>query len=50
MNWYIIIPIGFTVIALIVFLMGQNVKDEKEYEDFSNNDYLKELEFDHEDM
>lgn len=44
MNWFILIPIGIAVIALIVFLIRRNQKDEKEYEEFSNNDYTKKPE------
>jgi hypothetical protein len=44
MNWYIIIPIGFAAIALIVFLIGRNQKDEEDYEEFSNNNYQKKTE------
>lgn len=41
MNWYIIIPFGIAVIALILFLIKRNHKDEKEYETFLNNDFQK---------
>ena len=46
MNWYIIIPFGIAIIALILFLIKRNQKDEKEYETFLNNDFQKKM---HED-
>ena len=44
MNWFILIPLGIAIIALIVFLIKRNQKDEKQYEEFSNNDYPKKPE------
>ena len=41
MNYYIIIPLVTAAIVLIIFLIRKNQKDEKEYEEFSNNDYPK---------
>lgn len=41
MNWYIIIPFGIAVIALIVFLIVRNQKDEKKFEQQLNDDYPK---------
>ncbi len=41
MNWYILIPFGFVVIALIIFLVKRNQKDEKQLEEQLKNDYPK---------
>ena len=41
MNWLIIIIVGILAIALIVFLVIRNQKDEKEFEKELNNDYPK---------
>lgn len=41
MNWFFIIIVGIAVIALIIFLIVRNVKDEKVFEDQLNNDYQK---------
>ena len=41
MNWYILIPFGIIVIALLVFLVKRNQKDEKNLEDQIKNDYQK---------
>jgi preprotein translocase subunit YajC len=41
MNWTVIIIAGIVLIALIVFLVRRNAKDEKEFEQQQNNDYLK---------
>ncbi len=41
MNWYILIPFGIAVIALIIFLVKRNLKDEKKLEDQLKNDYPK---------
>ncbi len=41
MNWLLIIPFGIAVIALIVFLVRRNIKDEKEFEEQLKNDYHK---------
>jgi len=41
MNWTILIFFGIAVIALIVFLVVRNQKDEKIFEDQLNNDYHK---------
>ncbi|MBC7439559.1 MAG: hypothetical protein H7250_06200 [Flavobacterium sp.] len=46
MNWYIIIPFGIAVIALILFLIKRNQKDEKEYETFLNNNFPKKTQED----
>lgn len=41
MNWPVIIFFGLAAIALIVFLVIRNQKDEKEFEKQINNDYHK---------
>ena len=41
MNWPVIIIVGIALIALIVFLVRRNAKDEKEFEQQQNNDYHK---------
>lgn len=41
MNWYILIPFGIVAIALILFLIRRNQKDEKEFEQKVNEDYHK---------
>lgn len=41
MNWTVIIIVGIALIALIVFLVLRNVRDEKEFERQQNNDYHK---------
>lgn len=41
MNWLILIPIGIAVIALLVFLIYRNQKDEKEFEHQLNEDFHK---------
>jgi hypothetical protein len=39
MNWPFIIFFGIAVIALIIFLVIRNRKDEKIFEDQVNNDF-----------
>ncbi len=41
MNWPIIIIAGIAAVALIIFLVVRNQKDEKEFEKQLNNDYHK---------
>ena len=41
MNWPVLIIIGIAAIALIVFLVVRNNKDEKVFEDQMNNDFTK---------
>lgn len=41
MNWPVIIIVGIVLIALVVFLIKRNVKDEKEFETQLKNDYHK---------
>jgi uncharacterized membrane protein len=44
MNWTIIIIVAILLIALVVFLVRRNFKDEKEFENQQNNDYHKSKE------
>ncbi|MBC7626104.1 hypothetical protein [Ferruginibacter sp.] len=41
MNWPVLIIVGIAAIALIVFLVVRNNKDEKVFEDQMNNDFTK---------
>ena len=41
MNWLILIIVGVFAIAVIIFLIVQNQKDEKNLEKQLNNDYTK---------
>jgi anaerobic C4-dicarboxylate transporter len=41
MNWLVVTLFGIAVVALIVFLVVSNVKDEKQFEDQLKNDYHK---------
>ena len=41
MNWIALILFGIAALALIVFLVVRNQKDEKVFEDQVNNDYHK---------
>ena len=41
MNWFVLIPVFFGAVALIVFLVTRNIKDEKNFEDQLKNDYRK---------
>ncbi len=41
MNWTVLIIFGILAIALIIFLVVRNQKDEKVFEDQINNDYHK---------
>jgi hypothetical protein len=41
MNWYILIPVGIVAIALLIFLVKRNMKDEKVFEKQLNEDYPK---------
>jgi large-conductance mechanosensitive channel len=41
MNWFVLIPVGLGAVALIVFLVIRNIKDEKDFEDQLKNDYRK---------
>ncbi len=41
MNWTIIILVGIAVVALILFLVIRNLKDEKRFEKQLNSDVHK---------
>lgn len=41
MNWPVIIGVGILLIALVVFLIRRNMKDEEEFEHLVNEDYHK---------
>ncbi|GAB2837268.1 FeoB-associated Cys-rich membrane protein [Ferruginibacter profundus] len=41
MNWPVITIVGIALIALIIFLVKRNIKDEKEVEQQLKNDYTK---------
>jgi type II secretory pathway pseudopilin PulG len=41
MNWTVLIIFGIAALALIIFLVVRNQKDEKEFEEQVNNDYHK---------
>jgi flagellar biosynthesis/type III secretory pathway M-ring protein FliF/YscJ len=41
MNWPAIIIVGIILLALVVFLVKRNIKDEKEVEQQLKNDYPK---------
>ncbi len=41
MNWLLIIIVGILAIALIVFLVRRNQKDEKQFEKQLDKDYPK---------
>ncbi len=41
MNWYILIIVGVAAIALIIFLVIRNQKDEIDLKKKLNDDYIK---------
>ncbi|MBP6688000.1 MAG: hypothetical protein KA160_09090 [Lacibacter sp.] len=41
MNWPVIICVGILLIALVIFLVRRNMKDEEEFEHQVNEDYHK---------
>jgi len=41
MNWSVIIPFGIAALALIIFLVVRNLRDEKDLENKIKNDYPK---------
>ena len=41
MNWYILIPVSVAILALVIFIIVQNLKDEQEFEQELNEDYKK---------
>ena len=49
MNWLLLVLFGIGVIALIIFLVVRNVKDEKQFENQLNDDYPKSKEEDNTD-
>ncbi len=49
MNWPIVIFVGIAVIALIIFLVVRNNKDEKVFEEQLNSDFTKPKEESEED-
>jgi hypothetical protein len=46
MNWNIIIPVGLGLIALVIFLIRRNMKDEEQLEEKLKQDYQKPKESD----
>jgi hypothetical protein len=46
MNWNIIIPVGLGLIALIIFLIRRNFRDEEKFEEQLKQDYPKPKEED----
>ena len=44
MNWFVLIPVGTVLIALVTFLVMRNVKDERKFEQQLNDDYPKSKE------
>lgn len=41
MNWLLLVPVALALIALIIFIIKRNKKDEKEFEQQMNEDYPK---------
>ena len=41
MNWLVIIPVGIAVVALVMFLVWRNQKDEKQVEAQLKEDFPK---------
>ncbi len=41
MNWTVVIPLGILALALIIFLVWRNLKDQKQLEDQLKQDYRK---------
>jgi LPXTG-motif cell wall-anchored protein len=41
MNWPVLIGVGLLLIALVVFLIRRNMKDEEEFEHQVNEDFRK---------
>ena len=46
-NWPVLIVVGVALVALVIFLIVRNMKDEKELEHNLNEDYLKPKEEEH---
>lgn len=41
MNWPVLIVTGIALVALVIFLIRRNMKDEEEFEQQLKNDYHK---------
>ena len=41
MNWPVLILVGIAALALIIFLVWRNLRDEKQFEDQLKQDYPK---------
>ncbi len=41
MNWYLVIPLVVVIFSLLVLLIRQNMKDDKELRNKLKNDYRK---------
>jgi len=41
MNWPVLIAVGIIALALIIFLVWRNLKDENQFEDQLKQDYRK---------
>ena len=41
MNWPVLIVTGIALVALVIFLIRRNMKDEEEFEQQIKNDYHK---------
>ncbi|MGE5107885.1 MAG: hypothetical protein ACM3H8_10095 [Sphingobacteriales bacterium] len=41
MNWSLIIPFSIAILALVIFLIRRNIKDEAEFENQLKQDYHK---------
>ncbi len=41
MNWKALITVALLLIALVIFIIRKNLKDEKEFEQQLNEDYRK---------
>jgi FtsZ-interacting cell division protein ZipA len=41
MNWPILIVVALALIALVIFIIRRNQKDEKKFEEQLNSDYPK---------
>ncbi len=46
-NWPVLIVVGVALVALVIFLIVRNMKDEKELEHKLNEDYPKPKEDEH---
>jgi len=41
MNWPVLIVVGIILVALVVFMVVRNYKDEEEFEEHAHGDYPK---------